>query len=285
MEYVEGEIIANVLRRLRDDIEGADKARDDDAAPAIVLDTPAVDDAYARRVATLFAELADGLQHAHENGVVHRDVKPSNIMVDRAGRLRLLDFGLARLEGDETVTLSGDRVGTPLYMSPEQASVQKIDIDHRADVYSLGVTLYELLTSRTPFRGKDRNDTLSGIIGSDPPPLRQHKPQVPSPTFAPRKRTRLDGVPTHVPAQVLRQRLRGTVAVARLFAETLERNRLDILRHSRVAMPRRLRLALDDQAAATATGSTLSATTQSIEFSHASYTNPMPPRPIWLRSV
>ena len=76
-------------------------------------------------MANAFADVADGLQHAHSKGVIHRDIKPSNLILDGEGRLRILDFGLARLEGQESLTLSGDFVGTPAYMSPEQAKRQE----------------------------------------------------------------------------------------------------------------------------------------------------------------
>jgi len=101
-------------------------------------------------------------------GIIHRDIKPSNLILDRAGRLRILDFGLAHLEGQESLTISGDVVGTPLYMSPEQARRRKIPIDHRTDIYSLGATLYEVIAGRPPFRGKDNQDTLSQIIEREP---------------------------------------------------------------------------------------------------------------------
>jgi serine/threonine protein kinase len=97
----------------------------------------------------VFAGAADGLQHAHAAGVVHRDLKPSNLIVDRDGRMRILDFGLARLSGEASLTLTGEVVGTPLYMSPEQAAGRR-RIDQRSDIYSLGACLYEALTSRPP---------------------------------------------------------------------------------------------------------------------------------------
>ena len=131
------------------------------------------------RIATTFADVADGLHHAHSKGVIHRDIKPSNLILDSAGRLRILDFGLARLEGQAGLTLTHDVIGTPLYMSPEQARRRKIPIDHRTDIYSLGATLYEILTRRPPFRGEDNLETLSQIIANDPSPLRQLDPTIP----------------------------------------------------------------------------------------------------------
>ncbi len=134
---------------------------------------------YYGNVAKAFAGVAEGLQHAHSKKTIHRDIKPSNLILDREGRLRILDFGLARLEGQESLTVSGDFVGTPLYMSPEQARQRKIPIDHRTDVYSLGATMYEMLTWQPPFKGKDHQDTLSQIIAKDPQQLRKHNPRIP----------------------------------------------------------------------------------------------------------
>ncbi|MBI4585963.1 MAG: serine/threonine protein kinase [Planctomycetes bacterium] len=122
---------------------------------------------------------APWIKHAHAQKIIHRDIKPSNLILDREGRLQILDFGLAHLEGQETLTTSRDVVGTPLYMSPEQARRKKIPIDHRTDIYSLGATLYEMLALRPPFQGKDHNDTISQIIERDPREPRKLNPRVP----------------------------------------------------------------------------------------------------------
>ncbi|MBN1419393.1 MAG: serine/threonine protein kinase, partial [Planctomycetes bacterium] len=114
MEFVEGETLARLLAEARPSF-GATRE----------------ELAFYSNVAKAFADVADGLQHAHARRVIHRDIKPSNLILDRGGRLRILDFGLARLEGQESLTQTGDFVGTPLYMSPEQAQVRKIPIDHR----------------------------------------------------------------------------------------------------------------------------------------------------------
>ena len=101
------------------------------------------------------------------------------MILDGEGRLRILDFGLARLDGEESLTLSGDVVGTPSYMSPEQAQRHKIPIDHRTDTYSLGATLYELLVWNPPFRGRDHQDTLSQIITREPVEPRKLNARIP----------------------------------------------------------------------------------------------------------
>lgn len=116
--------------------------------------------------------MAQALHHAHERGVLHRDVKPSNIMLTPDGRALLLDFGLARTVGAAQLTHSGTMVGTPAYMSPEQLRGELADVDVRTDVYALGVTLSELLTLRSPFVGPTAEATRQLVMAGKAPPLR-----------------------------------------------------------------------------------------------------------------
>ncbi|MEX0642049.1 MAG: serine/threonine-protein kinase [Pirellulales bacterium] len=133
---------------------------------------------FFRAVARLGIEAAEALHHAHEHGILHRDVKPSNLLLDEQGKLWVTDFGLARMQSDSGVTLTGDVVGTLRYMSPEQASGQPL-IDARTDVYSLGATLYELLTRRHAHPGGDRQSLLRQIVDEEPIAPRRIDPAVP----------------------------------------------------------------------------------------------------------
>jgi tetratricopeptide (TPR) repeat protein len=126
-----------------------------------------------RRIAEWGIQAALALEHAHQLGIVHRDIKPGNLLLDGAGKLWVTDFGLARIGPDSGVTLSGDLVGTLRYMSPEQALAKRVVIDHRTDIYSLGVTLYELVTGQPAVGGQTREEILKRIVFEEPKPPRQ----------------------------------------------------------------------------------------------------------------
>jgi tetratricopeptide (TPR) repeat protein len=136
--------------------------------------------AYYLRVAEMFAGVAEALHLAHESGVIHRDIKPSNLLLHADGTLKIVDFGLARIAQEEaSMTITGDLLGTPAYMSPEQATGKRDAIDHRTDVYSLGATLYEVLALKPPFRAKDLPTLCEQIARRDPVALRWADRRIP----------------------------------------------------------------------------------------------------------
>src|SRR5438876_9059438 len=136
--------------------------------------------AHFRTVAEWGVQAAMALDHAHEQGVIHRDIKPANLLVDQNGHLWITDFGLAICQTEANLTMTGDLVGTLRYMSPEQALAKRVPIDHRTDVYSLGDTLYELLTLRPAFPGVDRQEVMRQIAFEEPPPPRRLDRAVPA---------------------------------------------------------------------------------------------------------
>ncbi len=132
-----------------------------------------------RESAEIVAAMVEALDHAHRQGIVHRDIKPENILLDRAGRPHVTDFGLARRdEGEVTVTLDGQIIGTPAYMSPEQAQGKQELVDRRSDIYSAGVVLYELLTGERPFSGS-RTMVIHQVITDEPRPPRRLNDHIP----------------------------------------------------------------------------------------------------------
>jgi len=161
MEFIEGTSLDRVVAQLRRSPRRASSR------------------GHVRSVAGLVKAVAEALDYAHRQGVVHRDVKPSNILLRGDGTPVLTDFGLARAPGLPAVTLTGDFTGTPHYVSPEQAlATGRDDVDRRSDVFSLGVTLYEFLTLARPFKGRTVQDVLSSITGKSPRPPHLLNPEI-----------------------------------------------------------------------------------------------------------
>ncbi|HKE02236.1 MAG TPA: serine/threonine-protein kinase, partial [Planctomycetota bacterium] len=172
MEHVPGPTLADVLARL---------PRDGPSGPAELAEASGIASLASapsreRAVALLLAPVASALAAAHAAGLVHRDVKPSNVLLHPSGRAMLADFGLAKGDDDPALSLTGDALGTPWYMSPEQAGAMGPKIDARTDVYSLGVALFEALTSRRPFEGATALAVLEAIRTEAPPSVRSLSP-------------------------------------------------------------------------------------------------------------
>src|SRR5207248_3242922 len=135
------------------------------------------------RAATYLRQAAVGLQHLHQGGLVHRDIKPGNILLDRRGTVKILDLGLARFFHDHKDLLTQQYnntaiLGTADYLSPEQA-MSSHDVDVRTDIYSLGATLYYLLAGRPPFEAKTVSQKLLAHLTKEPTPLRELRPEIP----------------------------------------------------------------------------------------------------------
>jgi serine/threonine protein kinase/tetratricopeptide (TPR) repeat protein len=129
------------------------------------------------RILEIAIQVCEGLQAAHDKGIIHRDVKPSNILLDSHGRIRIVDFGLASIRGSEQLTKTGSTLGTIGYMSPEQ--VQGQEIDHRSDLFSFGVVLYELITKQNPFKRESEAATLKAVSDDLPHPVARYRADVP----------------------------------------------------------------------------------------------------------
>jgi serine/threonine protein kinase/Flp pilus assembly protein TadD len=173
MQLIDGRSLAEVIAAQDSGNRGHEPAR-----AAVGPDTPAVapastlggprGGAHFRRSVEWGLQAAEALEHAHALGIVHRDVKPANLIVDGQGKVWVTDFGLAHCQNQAGLTMTGDLVGTLRYMAPEQALAQRDLVDHRADVYSLGATLYELLTLQPVFVARDREELLRQVAFEEP---------------------------------------------------------------------------------------------------------------------
>lgn len=182
MQYIDGINLAEKLDRMRQPRLDADGATEETVEHARTDERPSEDIPatspvhthmeYLRDIARITSTVGEGLEYAHRHGVIHRDVKPGNILIDSKGEPRLTDFGIAKVATAESLTLTGDQPGSCHYMSPEQAAVCAVEIDHRSDIFSLGVVLYEALTLRRPFDGKTSQQVMELIRSKSPPPVR-----------------------------------------------------------------------------------------------------------------
>jgi serine/threonine protein kinase len=198
MELIEGDSLDKVLRQQRERGQGAgtpQTVRDPlqartrrlsstvnllrSAASAVRLSgaRPAQD---YKRIARLVTGVVEGLHHAHEQGIVHRDIKPQNLLLGPDDELHITDFGLARILDEPGLTRSSELVGTPAYMAPEQITGGGTAIDRRTDVYALGVTLYEMLTLQRPFQAETYDQTINRILKYEPRPPHKIDPHIPT---------------------------------------------------------------------------------------------------------
>jgi len=183
MEMIDGPSLDEIIGELRsarqtDRRPGEEALAPVRTAPCILRDCHTSRE-YFHNVARLIAEVADALAYAHLAGIIHRDVKPSNLILAPDGRLVLLDFGIARICQEQEMTAAGAFVGTPRYMSPEQIRSDTPGPDQRSDIYALGATLYELLTLRPLFDGQNREEVIAQILSAEPVRPRQIDRQVP----------------------------------------------------------------------------------------------------------
>ena len=170
MEFVDGPSLGQVLAHTR---ESASDGAVQMPSLGIVAGS-----SLPAEAAELVAQVAEALEHAHQNGIIHRDVKPQNILI-RDGTALLVDFGLAKDLDKESISRSGDFAGTPHYMSPEQTLAKRAPVDSRTDVYSLGVVLYEMLTGQRPFEGESSQEVLFRISFREAVAPRRINPEIP----------------------------------------------------------------------------------------------------------
>ncbi len=172
MDFIEGASLRQVLHRMVEQKEGGESQ----GGPCDLEWNRA---GYPARVAKVIHEVALALDYSHRQRIVHRDIKPGNILLDRNLNPHLADFGLAKDLGIENFLRTRRQAGTPYYMSPEQTRVQEILFDHRTDIYSLGVVMYEMLTLNRPFNGETALEIFTAIQEQEPTRIRKLNPKVP----------------------------------------------------------------------------------------------------------
>jgi serine/threonine protein kinase len=190
MEYVQGVSLDKILSSIRN-APGKNKASniiqkclasqtniynnslgDSEGSKGAEIDTE-----YIIAISKIIISIANALDYAHKKGILHRDVKPSNILIASDGTAKLVDFGLAKAESQQTVTVTGEFFGTPSYVSPEQIRKPET-VDCRSDVFSLAATYYECLTLHAPFEGNTINETLTHVISRDAVPPKKYCPRL-----------------------------------------------------------------------------------------------------------
>ncbi len=192
MQYIDGHSLEGILQSMRSGRTFADSVNEKTSPPVTEQTYKASRSGggdstqvtmrsrnYIRTAVEKATQTARALHFAHVRGIVHRDIKPSNLLIDRQGNLWVTDFGLARIQDGLSVTTDGNIVGTARYMSPEQAQGKSHLVDHRTDIYSLGITLYEMLTLTYAFDGPDRWQLMAAIQNSTPRPPRSISPAIP----------------------------------------------------------------------------------------------------------
>jgi len=173
MEYIEGQELRAIVGAKHSGQAFASK-QDDVARNASPLrDTPLPVD----QIINIATQIAEGLEAAHKKGIVHRDIKSSNIMVTGKGQVKITDFGLARIGGDSETVTTGTTLGTMAYMSPEQVNGE--EVGHRSDIWSFGIVLYEMISGQLPFQGDYSQAIYYAILNEEPAPLSGFRPGVP----------------------------------------------------------------------------------------------------------
>lgn len=190
MEYIKGASLDTILKSIRN-ARPNDKARDVmqqclKGQAGILDDKPdemkgtngaEIDTDYIVTTSRMIISMASALDYAHNKGILHRDIKPSNILINSEGTAKLVDFGLAKAEAQQSITVTGEFFGTPSYVSPEQIRKPET-VDCRSDVYSLAATYYECLTLHPPFEGDTVNETLTRVISREPVPPKKYCPRL-----------------------------------------------------------------------------------------------------------